>query len=195
MIEVTETAETFLADLVEKQDAQHLCIQVEVLDGGTPHAQISMSFLERDQVDDRYASIPSRGESVRLYTLESNRSWLDGGRMDFRENDTGGTIVVDAPSLHVPTVSEDSPLEERINYILYSEVNPGLRSHGGQVSLIEVVDGNTAVLQFGGGCQGCGMVDVTLKQGVEKTLVDKVPELVAVRDVTDHSQTENAYYR
>ncbi|MGI9336030.1 MAG: NifU family protein, partial [Gammaproteobacteria bacterium] len=65
----------------------------------------------------------------------------------------------------------------------------------GMVSLIEVVDGDTAVLQFGGGCQGCGMVDVTLKQGVESTLIERVPELKAVRDVTDHSQTENAYYR
>jgi Fe/S biogenesis protein NfuA len=62
------------------------------------------------------------------------------------------------------------------------------------VSLVEVVDGNTAILQFGGGCQGCGMVDVTLKQGVEKTLVEKVPELIAVRDVTDHTNKENAYY-
>ena len=195
MIEVTETAETFLADLVEKQDATHLAIQVEVLDGGTPHAQISMSFIEPDQLDGGYAEIATRTDNVRLYTQESNSTWLEGGRMDFRENDTGGTIVVDAPSLHVPTVSEESPLEDRINYVLYSEVNPSLRSHGGMVSLIEIVDGNTAVLQFGGGCQGCGMVDVTLKQGVEKTLIDKVPELVAVRDVTDHSQRENAYYR
>ena len=195
MIEVTETAETFLADLVEKQDAGHLGIQVEVTDGGTPHAQISMSFIEMDQVNDDFTAISTRDPALRLYTLEANGSWLDGGRMDFRENDTGGTIVVDAPNLHVPSVSEDSPLAERINYILYAEINPGLRSHGGMVSLVEVVDGNTAVLQFGGGCQGCGMVDVTLKQGVEKTLVEKVPELVAVRDVTDHTNRENAYYQ
>jgi Fe/S biogenesis protein NfuA len=195
MIEVTAAAETFLADLVDKQDAQHLGIQVEVSDGGTPHAQISMSFLEMDQVDGGFVPIATRDQNVRLFTRESNDSWLEGGRMDFRENDTGGTIVVDAPNLHVPNVSEDSPLEDRVNFILHSEVNPSLRSHGGMVSLVEIVDGNTAVLQFGGGCQGCGMVDVTLKQGVERTLVEKIPELVEVRDVTDHSQRENAYYR
>ena len=195
MIEVTPTAESFLADLVEKQDAKHLGIQVEVADGGTPHAQISMSFLEMSQVDDGFTAITTRNPDVRLFTRAANSSWLEGGRMDFRENDTGGTIVVDAPNLHMPNVSEDSPLEERINYVLMAEVNPGLRSHGGMVSLVEVVDGNTAVLQFGGGCQGCGMVDVTLKQGVERTLVEKIPELVAVRDVTDHSNREHAYYR
>ena len=195
MIEVTAAAEVFLADLIEKQDAQHLAIQVDVNDGGTPHAQIGMSFLEQNQIDDgEFTCIATRNPDVRLYTRSSNASSLEGGRMDFRENDTGGTIVVDAPNLHVPSVSAESPLEEHINYVLYSEINPSLRSHGGQVSLVEIVDGNTAVLQFGGGCQGCGQVDVTLKQGVEKTLVDQVPELIAVRDVTDHSQRENAYY-
>lgn len=195
MIEVTEAAETFLADLIEKQDAQHLAIQVDVNDGGSPHAQIGMSFLEQNQInDDEFTNISTRDPDVRLYTRSGNATWLEGGRMDFRENGTGGTIVVDAPNLHVPNVSPDSPLEDRVNYVLYAEVNPSLRSHGGQVSLIEIVDGNTAVLQFGGGCQGCGMVDMTLKQGVEKTLVEQIPELVAVRDITDHSQRENAYY-
>ena len=71
---------------------------------------------------------------------------------------------------------------------------PSLASHGGMVSLVEVVDESVAVLQFGGGCQGCGMVDLTLKEGVEKTLLDQLPQLTAVKDVTDHSVKENAYY-
>ena len=94
----------------------------------------------------------------------------------------------------MPNVSEDSPLEDRINYLLHSQVNPSLASHGGMVSLVEVVEESIAVLQFGGGCQGCGMVDMTLKDGVEKTLLEQLPELTAVRDVTDHSITENAYF-
>ena len=89
----------------------------------------------------------------------------------------------------------DSSIEDKINYVLYSEVNPGLAAHGGEVSLIEVVDDSTAVLQFGGGCQGCGMVDLTLKDGVEKTLLEQVEGLKGVKDVTDHSYRENAYYK
>jgi len=73
-------------------------------------------------------------------------------------------------------------------------VNPGLAAHGGQVSLEDIVD-NVAVLQFGGGCQGCGMVDVTLKEGVEKTLMSRIPELSGVRDVTDHTDTSHAFYK
>ena len=61
--------------------------------------------------------------------------------------------------------------------------------------LEELTENKIAVLKFGGGCQGCGMVDVTLKDGVEKTLLEQLPELSAVRDITDHSNQENAYYR
>ncbi len=66
---------------------------------------------------------------------------------------------------------------KKINYVLYSEVNPSLASHGGEVSLVEVIDKETAVLQFGGGCQGCGMVDLTLKDGVEKHYLNKLMDL------------------
>ena len=106
----------------------------------------------------------------------------------------GGQLTIKAPNAKVPKVSDDSPLEDQINYVLHSQINPSLASHGGMVSLIEIVEDNVAILQFGGGCQGCGMVDVTLKDGVEKTLLETLPQLTAVRDVTDHSVTENAYF-
>mgnify|MGYP001396679163 CR=1 FL=1 len=92
-------------------------------------------------------------------------------------------------------ISEGSSIEDRVNYILYNEVNPGLAAHGGKVSLEEIFEESIAVLRFGGGCQGCGMVDVTLKEGVEKTLLEQIPQLTEVRDVTDHSVKENAYYQ
>jgi Fe/S biogenesis protein NfuA len=91
-------------------------------------------------------------------------------------------------------VNDTSPLNERINYLLQTEINPGLASHGGEVKLIDVVEDGVAVLQFGGGCQGCGMVDVTLKEGIEKTMIARIPEITAVRDVTDHTVKENAFY-
>src|SRR5690606_25979823 len=85
------------------------------------------------------------------------------------------------------------PLEDRINYALYNDVNPSLAAHGGNVSLAEVTDDMIAVLKFGGRCQGCGAVAVTLKQGIEVQLMDKLPELKGIRDVTDHTDRSNAY--
>ena len=76
---------------------------------------------------------------------------------------------------------------ERVRYVLDAEINPRLASHGGRVTLLEIDAAGAVVLQFGGGCHGCGMVDVTLKQGVEKTLRERVLEITAVRDATDHA--------
>jgi len=95
----------------------------------------------------------------------------------------------------LPNISPDSPLEDRVNYLIYNQINPMLESHGGLVSLTEITDDMYAVLKFGGGCQGCGMVDVTLKDGIEKTLLENLPELAGVKDMTDHSLDENAYYK
>ncbi|NOX49301.1 MAG: Fe-S biogenesis protein NfuA, partial [Gammaproteobacteria bacterium] len=67
--------------------------------------------------------------------------------------------------------------------------------HGGLVSLVEITPESAAVLQFGGGCQGCAAVDITLKNSVEVTLLERIPELTAILDQTDHSVTDNAYYR
>ena len=112
------------------------------------------------------------------------------------DNDTfGGQLTIKAPNARLPNISPDSPVEDRINYVIYNEINPMLESHGGEVSLVEFNDKNIAVLQFGGGCQGCGMVDVTLKDGIEKTLIDQIPEVKAVKDLTDHSINDNAYYK
>jgi Fe/S biogenesis protein NfuA len=61
------------------------------------------------------------------------------------------------------------------------------------VKLVEVTEEGLAILEFGGGCQGCSAVDVTLKEGIEKTLLTKLPQLSGVRDVTDHTQGDNAY--
>ena len=94
----------------------------------------------------------------------------------------------------MPRVDADSPIEDRINYLLYNEVNPSLAAHGGDVSLVEVTDDNFAILRFGGGCQGCSAVSITLKDGVEKTLTEQIPELAGVRDMTDHTDRSNAYY-
>jgi Fe/S biogenesis protein NfuA len=106
----------------------------------------------------------------------------------------GGQLTIKAPNAKMPRVGADSPLEDRINYVLYNEVNPALAAHGGEVSLVEVTEDFYAVLRFGGGCQGCSAVDMTLKDGVEKTLLEQLPQLKGVRDMTDHSDRSQSYY-
>lgn len=92
-------------------------------------------------------------------------------------------------------VSDDAPLIERVEYVLQSQINPQLASHGGRVSLMEITEEGFAILQFGGGCNGCSMVDVTLKEGIEKELLKMFEgELKGVKDLTEHQRGEHSFY-
>ena len=81
----------------------------------------------------------------------------------------------------------------RIQNILNSEINPMVASHGGFIEVLDFKE-NTAFIHMGGGCQGCGMASVTLKQGVERALREQVPEVQEILDTTDHAAGKNPYY-
>lgn len=85
------------------------------------------------------------------------------------------------------------PVAERVEQVLAEQVNPAIASHGGQARLISEENG-VVYLQLGGGCQGCGMAAVTLRQGIERILREAVPDIVEVVDVTDHQSGDNPYY-
>ena len=193
VVNISPSAEQYLLDLLSKQDDDDTGVRVFITDPGTPMAETCIAYCRPGEVQ----------ETDQPFSYDGFTAWIDGpsipyladSEVDFAEDRMGGQLTIKAPNSKVPRVSEDSPLEEKINYILQSEVNPSLASHGGMVSLVELVDEDVAVLQFGGGCQGCGMVDMTLKDGVEKTLLEQLPQLREVRDITDHSQGENPYYQ
>lgn len=193
MITITEPAQDYLAELLKKQDSDGIGIRVFILDPGTPKAETCISFCRpgEEKEDDL------RKEYPQFHAWIENRSipFLDEAVVDYAKDTMGGQLTIKAPNSRLPKITADSPIEDQINYVLYNEINPSLASHGGVVTLEDLVDDTIAILKFGGGCQGCGMVDVTLKEGVEKTLMDKVPGLTAVRDVTDHTNKDNAYFK
>lgn len=193
MITITEPAQDYLAELLKKQDCEGIAIRVFIIDAGTPNAETCISFCRpgEQKNDDEVRDYPSFKAYIELQSIP----FLEDAVVDYSANEFGGQLTIKAPNSRLPKLGADSTLADRINYVLYNEINPALASHGGNVSLEEIFEDTVAVLRFGGGCQGCGMVDVTLKDGVEKTLLEQLPELTEVRDVTDHSQRENAYYQ
>nr|WP_272907273.1 Fe-S biogenesis protein NfuA [Pseudohongiella sp. O18] len=193
MITITEPAQEYLAQLLKKQDAEGVGIRVFILDPGTPKAETCISFCRPGEQKDE----DELKEFAEFNAWLEKRSipFLEEAVVDYAKDSMGGQLTIKAPNSRLPKIRDDSPLEDRINYVLYNEINPSLASHGGVVSLEDIVDDSIAILRFGGGCQGCGMVDVTLKEGVEKTLMDQIPGLTGVRDVTDHTNRENAYFK
>lgn len=192
MVEITPSAQTYLIDLLSKQDDTDIGIRIFIADPGTPTAETCIAYCRPGEEQPEDEKVVYEGFTA--WIDDRSQPFLVDAMVDYAEDRMGGQLTIKAPNSKVPSVSDDSPIEDRINYVLHSQINPGLAAHGGMVNLVEVVEDEIAVLQFGGGCQGCGMVDTTLKDGVEKTLLEQLPQLKAVRDVTDHTVTENAYY-
>ena len=190
---ITPSAQEYLHDLLSNQEEDTCGIKIFVSEPGTPRAETCIAYAKKDEDFEAFRAIQEF--EFNLYLEEKSIDFLVDAEVDYSPDKFGGTLTIKAPNAKLPQISENASIEDKINYILYSEVNPSLASHGGEVSLIEVIDDETAILQFGGGCQGCGMVDLTLKDGVEKTLLEQVEGLKSVKDVTDHSYRENAYYK
>ncbi len=192
-ITITESAQQYLAELLSKQEGGVLGVRMFVNAPGTPGAETCIAYCRDGDAtaDDEQVAYPS----FNAFFEKRSVPFLDEAMVDYAADKFGGQLTIKAPNSKMPRVGDDSPLDDRVNYILYNEINPSLAAHGGEVSLTEITEDGYAILQFGGGCQGCGMVDATLKQGVEKTLLQQLPELAGVRDITDHSVRENAYFK
>ena len=189
-VKVTESAQEYLFGLLEKQNCEDIGIRMFVSDPGTPKAETCIAYSRPgERIED---DVVVNYEKFNAYYEQRSLPFLEDAVVDYSADKFGGQLTIRAPNSRLPNVTDDSPVEDRVNYVLYNEINPSLAAHGGVVSLAEIDDG-FAILEFGGGCQGCSAVDLTLKQGVEKTLMEKIPELTGVRDVTDHSDTSNAY--
>ena len=192
IITITKTAEEYLSKLIAEKNEPGTAVRVFISDPGTANAETCLAYCKPDEAmpDDLVLNL----DLISVNLEKRSLPFLQDAEVNFDKDNFGGQLTIKAPNARLPNISPESPVEDRINYVIYNEINPMLESHGGEVSLVEFNDNGEAVLQFGGGCQGCGMVDVTLKDGIEKTLVEQIPEVTGVKDMTDHSIDDNAYY-
>ena len=191
LIDITQGAEEHFAGLLSSQD-EGTGIRVFVVNPGTPHAECGVSYCPTDAVEKDDLTMELK--SFNAYIDHDSIPYLEEAVIDYQKDDMGGQLTLKAPNAKARKVDDDAPAIDRIRYLLESEINPQLASHGGQVSLAEFTEDGIAVLQFGGGCQGCGQVDLTLSEGIEKTLTEKIPEVKGVKDITEHEQGDNPYY-
>ena len=192
MINISSSAQTYLQGLLAKQEDADVSIRIFVAQPGTPQAETCIAYCRPGE--EQEGDIAVEYEGFRAWFEGRSEPYLEDAEVDYQEDQMGGQLTIKAPNARVPKVGPDAPIEDRVNYVLYNEINPGLAAHGGVVSLVEITTENRAVLQFGGGCQGCSAVDITLKSSVEGTLLEQVPDLTGVVDHTDHSYTDNAYF-
>ena len=192
MIEITQAAQQYFGRLIEQQDDEGLALRISVNQAGTPGASCDLQFCPDGQ--NMSDDLELEFDGFCLYVAKASAPWLEQAEIDFEEDSTGGQLTIKAPGIKGSQPSAEASLEDRVGWILETEINPALAAHGGRVTLVDITEAREAILQFGGGCHGCGMADVTLKQGIEQTLKRNFPEITAVKDVTDHETGTNPYY-
>jgi Fe/S biogenesis protein NfuA len=192
MIQISPSAQQYFARLIAQQGEGIAGIRLSAVRAGTPSADARLEFVEAVDLDGDEWELECEG--FVLYLQAASAEYFTDAEVDFAANPTGGQLTIRAPRIKGTPPGAEASLVERVQHVLDAEINPGVASHGGKVSLEEITADGVVVLRFGGGCQGCRQVDYTLKNGVEKTLMERVPEVRAVRDATDHAKGEMPYY-
>src|SRR5215831_4485620 len=188
LVSVTEVAREKILGLMKQEAQSDSALRFGVTGRGPGGFQYRLGFVAgsdlvpTDQVVDA-------GDGLRLFVDEKSSELVKGTTIDFVDGPEGAGFRIDNPN---PLWSD--PLALSIQKVFDEEINPQIAAHGGWVALLEAKEG-VAYIQLGGGCQGCGMVDVTLKQGIEVALKERVPEIREVVDTTDHAGGQNPYYR
>ena len=155
-------------------------------DGAKFRYELKLVATDSKAADDSVVHL----DGIDLYLDRESAPRLQGATLDYVEDITGSGLKFENPN---QTALASHPLAERVQEVLDNRVNPGLAAHGGMVSLVDIEEARV-VLRFGGGCQGCGMADVTMKEGVAAQLKQQIPEISEVVDATDHASGQNPYH-
>jgi Fe/S biogenesis protein NfuA len=197
VIEITEDALTTILELREGEgiDDLHLALRIS---GAGPNGYVyETAFLRPEDVTpldhiERHDGLPV---AISAESVDD----LRGAVLDLSKSGPTAGLVIRNPNTPSPglALGDDIELtgtpEEKVRQLLAEQINPAIASHGGIANLVGV-DGSRAMLELGGGCQGCGLAAVTLQQGIETAILAAVPEITEVVDVTDHTLGANPYF-
>jgi Fe/S biogenesis protein NfuA len=175
--------------ILEQEGMTQQAVRVAIAQRSPTGFQYQLEFC--DQAERKASDLVLEQAGVVFYVDSSSADDLRGTSLDYVDTGLSAGFKFDNPNK--PALLRN-PLAERVHRVLEDRVNPGVASHGGHVTLLDVRE-RTAYVKLGGGCQGCGHADITVKQGIETMIREEVPEIEAVLDVTDHAAGTNPYFQ
>lgn len=190
MLAFTDTARAMIRSFGEYVDNAALRVAIA---GGSPFApRYELTIIDESEREPEDLTFDGGGFMVVVDAESAPR--LEGATVDYIQAPGGGGFEIKNPNVAVPEeMTPTAPLAERVKQVIDERINPGVASHGGSISLVGVED-NIVYITMHGGCQGCAMSKVTLRQGIERMIREVVPEIIEVQDVTDHMAGTNPYY-
>ena len=199
MLAVTNAAyEKVMGFLLREAEPAAQAVWLEVTGTSANRWSHSLSLKPLDAAAPYDAIV--RHRDLAIVVPERDFDKVRGATIDWTEDPFGTSgLRVDNPNTPSPAIGAQPPVDlsgdvpQRVIQVLEQQVNPSIAAHGGSAELVAVEQG-TAYLRLGGGCQGCAMATVTLSQGIETAVIQAVPEITSVVDVTDHQSGANPYF-
>lgn len=189
MITFTDSAREMVLALVEQ--VENSCLRLSTGDGSPLAPEFDLSLVEEGSRDADDEVLDAGGFTVLIDPGSASR--LRGMLVDYVERNGRSGFEVRPPRVGPPAGGPEGPLAERVQRVIDERINPGVASHGGEIRMVGVRD-DVVFIEMRGGCQGCAMSRMTLRQGVERMIREAVPEIVGIEDVTDHATGENPYF-
>ncbi len=192
MITLTDGALEVVRSSMDKSDGEFTALRISI-SGGTPLSpDFELTLVGPDDIRETEQKV-GVGD-LTIVIEEESVPRLEGATVDFiqRVNESGFEVSL-ADTARAAAPALEGPFAERVKMVLDTEINPAIASHGGSITLVGVED-TEIYLEMGGGCQGCAMSRMTLRQGVERMVRQSVPEVTVIHDVTDHSSGENPFF-
>ena len=190
MLTISEPAQAKIGELIENSENPVKGLRIGAEAASPLKVDFRMSFLGDGQetADD----IVVQFEGFDVYVGADSVEYVNDATVDYVDGLMGSGFKIVSGRNSGPELT--GPVAEKVQQVIEQRINPAVASHGGYVSLIDVKD-NVVYVELGGGCQGCGMADVTLKQGIEVAIKEAVPEITDILDVTEHADGNNPYYQ
>jgi Fe/S biogenesis protein NfuA len=191
VITFTDQARERVLAFMEMEDGE-LAVRIEVLDSSPLAPRYDLALIETSEGDDGDRRLDGGG--FPLLVDAGSAELLEGATVDWVETLQGSGFKVDNPNIKpIGENAPQGPLADRVKHVIEHQINPSIAGHGGAVALVDVRD-EVVYLEMHGGCQGCGMAAVTLAQGIRRILMESLPEIREIVDVTNHEAGANPYY-
>ena len=194
VLSIAPDALGMITELREQEPGDgEFALSIEVTGFRGPQFTYELAFVALETKKDGW--VEERHGDLAVIFPEEDIEKLEGASLDITDQGLAmnNPNSPAPPEISAPAGDLTGPLVDRVQQVLQEQVNPAIAAHGGGAELVSV-DGTIAYLRLFGGCQGCGLAQVTLKQGIERILLDSIPELTQVVDVTDHASGTDPYY-
>ncbi|QTM69046.1 Fe-S biogenesis protein NfuA [Buchnera aphidicola (Hormaphis cornu)] len=192
MLTISTKAENYLRQLLLKEP-KGTHIRIYVVHGGTFKAECGISYCTSQ--DQNHSDIILQFKFFNVFINKQIKVYLKNSVIDLKNDGLNKQLTLKAPFIKKNVSNnKEFTITDKVKYFIDSVVNPELLRHGGRTSLVNITKDGYVLLMFEGGCNGCAMSQITLKEGIEKRLLKKFPMLQGVRDITDHFHSEHSYY-